>query len=291
MGNKHRRRKHRFNKKKTILFVKIATVTSAVILAVLLGIYIPKSLNENESSIEMTKEYAPGKDIISSLKRNEEIVGLIDEEVSEDSQRNIDSKNSVSEDSPINIDYKNGVAEDNPINIDSKNGNSEVDEIEEQTSDGVTDDQSMELDVIVQNQEYSQITVEDRNKEIPEDTQSINTELAVDKTTSEEKVDETTPEENVEINNSINEKKVQYVKDEWVDDMIQDNKDSISDADLEKGAAIYNQLDTKTIISLVEGGITAEEEILLTEYLESNLSPEQLELAKVLFSKYIGLVD
>ncbi len=87
------------------------------------------------------------------------------------------------------------------------------------------------------------------------------------------------------------EEEIQYVKDKWVDSMIHENRDSIDDDDLSSGASIYNLIDTNYIFGLAEDGLTDEEEAEVMEYLEANLSPEQIQLAKALFNKYIGLVD
>jgi len=110
--------------------------------------------------------------------------------------------------------------------------------------------------------------------------------------TDETNTDETNVSNEIDIPEGMTkEEEIQYVKDKWVDSMIHENRDSIDDDDLSSGASIYNLIDTNYIFGLAEDGLTDEEEAEVMEYLEANLSPEQIQLAKALFNKYIGLVD
>lgn len=81
-----------------------------------------------------------------------------------------------------------------------------------------------------------------------------------------------------------------HVKDGWVNEKINENKDKISTADLERGAAIYNTLDTDFIFGLADNGLTDEERKQVDDYLRSQLSGGDYELAKALYNKYVGLL-
>lgn len=81
------------------------------------------------------------------------------------------------------------------------------------------------------------------------------------------------------------------VKDDWVQNQIDANKDQIDDTDLAVGAEIYNSLDTEYLFNLAEDGLTEEEKVQVNEYLRSNLTDEQYETAKTLYYKYVDLLE
>lgn len=83
----------------------------------------------------------------------------------------------------------------------------------------------------------------------------------------------------------------QVVKDQWVQQQINDNRDQIEDADLYTGAEIYNVLDTGYLFDLAEGGLTDEEREEVEAYLRATLTPDQLETALTLYNKYVHLIN
>lgn len=82
-----------------------------------------------------------------------------------------------------------------------------------------------------------------------------------------------------------------YVKDGWINQKINENREKINDADLTRGADIYNSLDTDFIFSLADGGLTPEERAQVDNYLKSKLGGSDYELAKSLYFKYVGLLN
>lgn len=120
MGEKSRhRKKTSHSKKKVIFMMKIGTVLVAVILTVLLGVFIPKSMNKKSATIEMTKDYKPGEDINSSLKKNEEIEKLIDGETPKDNGVKVDIKSLQITKDPVLADITDE-------NLATTNSNKEV---------------------------------------------------------------------------------------------------------------------------------------------------------------------
>lgn len=81
-----------------------------------------------------------------------------------------------------------------------------------------------------------------------------------------------------------------YVKDDWINQKINENKEDINRNDLDIGAAIYNSLDTDYLFSLSDEGLTAEEKVMVDEYLSSQLSGADYEIAKELYYKYVELL-
>lgn len=81
------------------------------------------------------------------------------------------------------------------------------------------------------------------------------------------------------------------VKDTWVQEQIDANRDQIEDDDLAIGADIYNQLDTAYLFELADGGLTEEEGLEVKAYLEANLSPSEIEAAMALYYEYADLLN
>lgn len=82
-----------------------------------------------------------------------------------------------------------------------------------------------------------------------------------------------------------------FVKDGWINEKINENKDKISENDLDRGARIYNGLDTDYLFSLSDGGLTDEERAQVDAYLSKSLSGADYQLAKELYYKYVGLLS
>lgn len=82
-----------------------------------------------------------------------------------------------------------------------------------------------------------------------------------------------------------------YVKDGWINAKINENKDKISSSDLDRGASIYNGLDTDYLFTLADGGLTDEERAQVDAYLSKTLSGGDYQLAKELYYKYVGLLS
>lgn len=81
------------------------------------------------------------------------------------------------------------------------------------------------------------------------------------------------------------------VKDAWVQDQIDQNRDQINDSELYTGAAIYNQLDTAYLFGLSEGGLTEEEKQEVSHYLKANLSSGETDTAMSLYYEYVNLLN
>ncbi len=82
-----------------------------------------------------------------------------------------------------------------------------------------------------------------------------------------------------------------FVKDGWINEKINENKDKISENDLDRGARIYNGLDTDYLFTLADGGLTDEERAQVDAYLSKTLSGGDYQLAKELYYKYVGLLS
>ncbi len=81
-----------------------------------------------------------------------------------------------------------------------------------------------------------------------------------------------------------------FVKDGWINEKINSNRDKINDGDLARGADIYNRLDTDFIFGLADGGLTDIERKQVDEYLKSQLQGADYEIAQNLYYKYVGLL-
>jgi len=82
-----------------------------------------------------------------------------------------------------------------------------------------------------------------------------------------------------------------YTGNEWVDDKICENKDQISDTDLQRGLAIGDKLDMDLVMAYLEDGLTDDERVSLKKYLESVLSDSEYETVKVLIGRYSSMID
>lgn len=82
-----------------------------------------------------------------------------------------------------------------------------------------------------------------------------------------------------------------FVKDGWINEKINQNREKIDDSDLSRGAAIYNRLDTDFIFGLADGGLTDEERKQVNDYLKSQLEGADYEIAQNLYYKYVGLLN
>lgn len=80
------------------------------------------------------------------------------------------------------------------------------------------------------------------------------------------------------------------IKDPWLQEVIDEKKDLIKEADLASGAEIYNKLDMEYLFSLAEGGLTEGKKKKVQAYLSSMLSPEENKRAMDLYLKYVGLL-
>lgn len=83
----------------------------------------------------------------------------------------------------------------------------------------------------------------------------------------------------------------QQVKDQWIQNKINANRDKISQEDLNAGASIYNSLDTNYLFGMAEGGLTPEEDAKVQEYLQNNLTSGEREIAQRLYYNYVGLLN
>lgn len=83
----------------------------------------------------------------------------------------------------------------------------------------------------------------------------------------------------------------QIVKDAWIQEKIDENRDQIDDGELYTGAAIYNQLDTAYLFEFAAGGLTEEEKLQVKAYLEANLLPSEIETAMALYYEYVHLLN
>ena len=81
------------------------------------------------------------------------------------------------------------------------------------------------------------------------------------------------------------------VSNEWIQAEIDKNIDQIDLTDLERGAAIFERLDTHYLFELADGGLTPEEKIKYEAYLDQQLTKEEKDLVKTLFDKYVGLLN
>lgn len=84
---------------------------------------------------------------------------------------------------------------------------------------------------------------------------------------------------------------IEYTGNKWVDDKIVENKDQISDTDLQSGLAIGDKIDTDLIMAYLEDGLTDDEKESLKKYLKSVLSDSEYETVKVLIGRYSSMVD
>ena len=84
---------------------------------------------------------------------------------------------------------------------------------------------------------------------------------------------------------------VVLVANEWVQGQIDENIDSISDADLMTGLDIYEKLDTDYLFAMAEEGVSEEEEAEISAYLDTVLSPGEKKIALELYRKYVHLLN
>lgn len=82
-----------------------------------------------------------------------------------------------------------------------------------------------------------------------------------------------------------------YTGNNWVDEKIVENKDQISDKDLQSGLAIGDKIDTDLVMAYLEDGLTDEERESLKAYLNTVLSDSEYQTVKVLIGRYSSMVD
>lgn len=143
----------------------------------------------------------------------------------------------------------------------------------------------------------SEPTAEDDPDTTPsqEDTDQVD-ESQSDKTSTTTSQTETTDTKTQTLTKTVTptkEEKKSTVKvdNEWLQAEIDKNIESIDMSDLERGAAIFERLDTKYLFDLADGGLTDEEKLLYDAYLDAQLTPEEKRLVKVLYDKYVGLLN
>lgn len=81
------------------------------------------------------------------------------------------------------------------------------------------------------------------------------------------------------------------VKNGSLQSKIDANRDKISDADLNEGKALYSAVDAEYISTLMEGGLTPEEKVIMQSYLHDRFSAGEYERAQELYSKYAELMN
>lgn len=258
MSKKRKKHISLFDRRTKVLFLKIATVITALIVVVAISIYAVGSKSKNHQQITITKEYQPSDEIANSIKMNENVqqgtsdsVNLSDSElISSDSSTTENNETDASNSTTKSVDVQN----QNISEISQNTNSSSIDLVPDETSDAEPTD-----------------TVQD----------------------DQQNVDETLADyEDTEIPNGLTEEEqIQYVKDKWVDDMIHENSSEIDQTDLSQGASIYNSLDTEYLFGLAKDGLTTEEKTQAEAYLNAQLGPEQFELAMLLYNKYVGLVN
>lgn len=257
MSKKKRRKSKVIDRKSKVLFIKVATITVSLILVVLIGVMVTKPNSSNKESITMTKKYEPSDDVASSLKMNSDINNGTESNKT-DSQVAEQQNNAVT----ANLDTENNLSS---MEVDQSENNTVIDSSGNESNSTVTTE-------TIDNQPVNN-SKENNSKE-------------------NNSSDEVNIDEVVVIPNGLTEEEeIQFVKDKWVDDMIHENQSEISQSDLSQGATIYNSLDTAYLFGLAKDGLTPEEKQDAMDYLESQLGPEQLEVAMTLFNKYIGLVN
>jgi hypothetical protein len=251
-----------------ILLIKSSTVLVALCLVIVIGVLVTEPNAKTSEKITITKEYQPSEEIAMSLESNKSV------------NRNLSSNGSEdSKDMPM-VSTK-----EESLSTLSTNSDASIHSDMEITSNDTSNDTSNETS---KSDVSNNISIQKTDKKDPVESadSSSNTNNV---TESEEDI---IIEDAIEIPNGLTEEEeIQYVKDKWVDALIHENKNDINQNDLSQGASIYNSLDTSYLFGLAKDGLTPEEKQEAMNYLEANLAPEQLELAKVLFNKYVGLVN
>ena len=110
---------------------------------------------------------------------------------------------------------------------------------------------------------------------------------STDQRNTREKNDSVNTKEEEKINKTTN----AIVKDSWVQEKIDENREQINDNDLSVGSEIYNKLDTEYIYGLLDEGLSEMEERELKEYIDKNLSEDEYITMKQLINKYSDLAE
>ncbi len=84
---------------------------------------------------------------------------------------------------------------------------------------------------------------------------------------------------------------VKELDEYWLTREIEKSQDEIKQADLERGLAILEQLDTDYLYRLSEDGFTEEEKLQAEDFLRSELSEDDVQVVMVLVRKYIHLLQ
>lgn len=273
LAKKKRRRKKKINQKMIKKYIKVGSIAAAICLTFLVGLQIPKMISEDNQSIQMNKEYIPGEEVANSLNKNEFI------ETKNKEQEATEVETLESDQTLIVISDK--------LQVDELSDNQEIiqepekGEEEQMSSDMLLENENNDMGL---NELNEDLTVDEPNN----NTQS-NNQSASDK--NGESLESIDTSDIIIPEGLTEEEQIQYVKDQWVNDMIVENKLNIEETDLNQGSTIYNKLDTAYLFQLAENGLTEEERLEVMAYLELNLMPNEIARAQELYEKYIGLVN
>lgn len=153
----------------------------------------------------------------------------------------------------------------------------------------IIDDTLKENDELLKQQiEEKKQPLEDVNNVIEQDnlSQEIQYEVIID-----ENKDVKSNEEMI----STIEVEPEQVAEEKIEDILifYKNKygDQVDDADEAKGEALLTKIDIDYIMSVLDGGLTEEEETALKSYIHERLTDEEYEEVKDLINKYIHLLN
>ncbi len=292
------RKKKKLNKRLKLSIFRYGTVFSAVLLVIILVVLITGGFKDPVDETVMDNEYVPSDTVKKSLDSNEETEAIInggsqsveniEAEINIEQEAESDTDQTKDEDIAANSEEQVLDEDDNPDVLKDDN-NSESGSGNQLTS------QAEEPAIIEESSQEEQEGLVDNSAENPSDddknsTEDVNTETMVNGADASEGPGSDSMEP-VEENISGESDKENYIKDEWLDEVIQDNRSEINDQDLVIGANIYNQLDTVYLFGLAEGGLTDEEREEAMQYLEGILTDEEIEKAMELVEKYIGLMN
>lgn len=84
---------------------------------------------------------------------------------------------------------------------------------------------------------------------------------------------------------------VNTIKELWLRQKIEENREAVGESDLATGLELYEKLDTNFLFEKANDGLTVDEVDEVYSYLKENLTYEEYSAVLELYNKYIGLLQ
>lgn len=270
-----RKKRRKLNKRVKLRILRYGTVGGALAVVFLLVLGITGGYKDPIPETVMENEYIPNEVVRNSLDSKAD-------HIKSEEQKADEVASETDEDITL-VDHQDESVESDAL----ATVETEEDENPEAASDGPQVEEQMENE----NPESKDLAVSD-DAVAKEDNVSGGTSNPVVGTEQNSgDISDAEIDKSPETSDQTSEEDTQHVKDEWVNNIINENIDSIAEDDLEAGTPIYNKLDTDYLLGLAEDGLTDEEREEAMAYLEEALTEDELAVMMILMDRYLGLVN